>query len=360
MALSLADIEKELASRQQAGNSGFDEIDAELKRRGVNTDQGSFQEAKNVMSSDQSKTGKAWDMLNVPSQMSSRGLQGLAGMVPQPEPTGNLPMDLIKGTPKIAADTLAEAAPSFINRTSMLLGGAAKAAKAVSPLARAVGSGVANQAEQITGSVPGSVKAAFNDPTLIFAKGKKAASPLYEAAKTSEVAKQLSKIPEKDKFIQVADDLADKGVLPPESALEGRKIADKLLSKGGGKFQEDYLRGLRNKFDEIAKSNENIAKADPMFNRGRMAESLRNLMPQNKHGGASAFKMGIMAGLEQMGIPGKVALAAMSPAVSGAAATAGGMATRAAGPVITNSQASVSLKNLIQKLIEKNNKRRNQ
>lgn len=39
MALSLSDIDRELAARSQSGNSASDEIDAELKRRGVQTEE---------------------------------------------------------------------------------------------------------------------------------------------------------------------------------------------------------------------------------------------------------------------------------------------------------------------------------
>lgn len=303
---------------------------------------GSSPELQTALSSEH----PVWNSLQVPSQMASRGLGSLASAVPNPKPTGNLPMDILKGTPRIAANTLAQAAPGFINRTSLLTAGASKALQALRPIGSVVGQGVAGQLESATGANPGSLRRAWNDPSLIFAEGKQAAGPLYEAGKTGgKMAENLSKIPLKEDFLDIANRLADEGKLPPETALEGRKMASKLLSKGGGKYTEDFLRNLIGKFDGIAKSNENISAADAVYRRGLDAASLRKLVPQNKYGGASAFKMGIM------GLLGPHFAGLLSPAVHGVVATAGGLASR----IATTPGAAVAYANFIDKVTTKQN-----
>lgn len=301
----------------------------------------SFQELSSVANSDQPLRGKVWDALQVPSQMASRGLKDIASAVPEPTPTGNLPMDLIKGTPKIVANTMAEAAPGFINRTSMVLGAGAKALDALSPVASVVGKGIAGEAESATGAVPGSLQKAWNDPTLIFAKGKSAAKDAYEAGKAElESGANLFKDMYKpDQIIQTAQDyLAKGGTLEPSEALIYRKALD--VAGRSRNVVKDSLVGMRSAADEMAKESSNISEGDALYKRGLNAESLRRLVPQNKYGGSSAFKMALMAALSKMG--GPVAAGILSPAVHGAIATTGGMASRFA----TNPEALNALQNV--------------
>lgn len=274
-----------------------------------------------------------WDALKVPSQMAERGLAPVTHGNLQIKPTGNIPWDVTKNIPSVLAESVAEAAPSFINRASILTAGVSRGLQAMRPVGSVIGKGVAGQLESATGANPGSLGRAWNDLTLIFGKGKEAASELYEAGKTGgKMAANLRNIPLKEDFLDVANKLAEAGKLPAESALEARKMAGKLLGKGGGKYTEDFLRGLVDKFDSIAKANENIAGGDTLYRRGLDAASLRKLVPQNKYGGASAFKMGIM------GLLGPHFAGLLSPAVHGVAATAGGLAAR----IATNPIAAVT------------------
>lgn len=305
---------------------------------------GSFLEARAVMNSDASLGSKVWQGLQVPSQMASRGLNAMAQAVPNPEPTGNLPMDILKGTPRIAANTLAQVAPGFVSRASILTAGASKALQALRPVGSVVGQGVAGQLESATGANPGSLGRAWNDPSLIFAEGKQAASPLYEAGKIGgKMAENLANIPTKEQFLDVASRLADEGKLPPETALEGRKMAGKLLGKGGGKYTEDFLRGLIEKFDAIAKSNEDIQAGDAAYRRGIDAASLRRILPSNKYGSTSAFKTGIMAAT------GPIGKALLSPLVHGVVSTTGGLASKA----ITNPEAAIAMGQAYRSFIDK-------
>lgn len=327
-----------------------DQARAELARRELerrsNQDQtpvdqfASFPEVSSLLNSNKSLGGKAWDALKIPAQMSQRGLNSIAGAMPNPEFTGNLPMDLIKHFPKVEAEIAAEAAPGFINRASIVTAGASKLLGAFGKTLSPIGRGLATQAEDWAGIRPeGSLTEAAKDASLIFAPGKKAASPMYEAAKTTGgIADKLRRIPGKAKFLRVADKLADQGALPPENALEGRKIAGKLLDKGGGVFTEDYLRGLVDKFSAIAKSNENIAAGDVAHRRGLMANAIRSIAPKNVGGRASPFKVAEAMALAHLGPLGKAVGLMFSPLALGLGATGAGIAGR----VAANPAASVA------------------
>lgn len=303
----------------------------------------SFPEMSAVTNSNQSLAGKAWDALQVPSQMASRGLKSIASAVPQPEPTGNLPMDLLKGTPRIAADTLAQAAPGFVNRASILTAGASKALQALRPIGSAIGQGVAGQLESATGANPGSLGRAWNDSSLIFGAGKKAAGPLYEAGKAEMQGANLFKDMWKpDEIVQTAQDYLSKGgQLEPAEALIYRKALD-VLGRSRN-VVKDGLVAMRQDADAAVKASTNMSEADAAFRRGLDSESLRKLVPQNKYGGASAFKMGIM------GLLGPHYAGLLSPAVHGAVATAGGLASR----VATNPAAAVASKEALASFIDK-------
>lgn len=322
-------------------NAPFTPVDEQPQPPNAMTSSTPYQDIWNQP--DKSIGSKAWESLAVPAQTASKILGGLASHVPEGKVTGNLPADIARGTPKILANTAAQALPGFVSRGALLTAGASKALQALRPVGSVIGQGVAGQLESATGANPGSLARAWNDPTLMFAEGKQAASPLYEAGKTGgKMAENLSKIPLKEDFLDVASKLADDGKLPPETALEGRKMASKLLSKGGGKYTEDFLRGLIDKFDTVAKSSQDISAGDATFKRGLDAASLRKLVPQNKYGGASAFKMGIM------GLLGPQFAGVLSPAVHGALATVGGVGAK----VATNPAASLALQQLYEQYVK--------
>lgn len=305
--------------------------------------------------------GRAWDALNVPSQMSKSGLEQISEAVkPDPEITGNLPRDIAMNVPSVTANVLSKVAPGFIDRTSLLLSGGANLAKGLGPLANAAGRGLASQAEQITGAKPGAIRAAFNDASTMFSKGRKTVGKGYDAIEEEglNLGQQLEASPifagppkSNLQIVRQASKSAAKGTLSSGEAFEARKAADAL--KGSKSVNQTQLLKNRQSFDQLAKTDEAIAETDPAFRKAVFGESLRNIFPQNKHGGASAFKAGIIAALEQMGILGKVAGAAMSPAASGAAATVGGIASRAIAPIITNPAATLTTRQVIDQLLRR-------
>lgn len=274
--------------------------------------------------------GKAWDMLGRAQPTAGAILDTVASQVPGREPTGNKFLDVAANIPKVAAETLAQTIPPSYSRTNLGLMAGSAALEGVAPALKVVREGLGNQADSVTGAAKGAMNAAWEDPTLIVAKGKKAAGPLYEAAKAEMPGASMFEgmTDAKDVVKTGQDYIAKGGVLEPAEALTYRKALD-VLGRSP-RVMKDALIPMRETADAMAKASPNIAKADPLYQRGLQAESLRNLMPQNKYGGASAFKMGIITALEHMGITGKMLGALISPAVAGTAATVGGIASRTA------------------------------
>lgn len=295
---------------------------------------------------------KIWDAAKWPEEKSAEGLQMISeGLKPNPEITGNLPRDIVMNYPSLSANVLSKVAPGFVSRGALATAGASKALQTAMPLVSAVGEGIGKQVESVSGALPGSLKYAFQNPGVMLSRGKAAAGPLYDAAK-AEMAPAESLFKGMYKPQEIVDSaqqyLGKGGQLQPPEALMYRKALDKLM--GSKNVVIDELIPMRREADAMAKASENIAQADPMYQRGRYAESLRNLIPQNKGGGASTFKLGIMTALENMGIPGKLGLALMSPAIAGVGSSLAG----AVEPIATNPRAMTAIQQLIQTLGSRN------
>lgn len=292
-----------------------------------------------------SMLSRGWDALQKPEQLSRQGLQQIAQFIPEGKITGNKFGDIARGTPRIIADTIAEAAPGFVSRGSIVAGAAAPVigglAKAASPIAESVAGGL----EDWAGIKPsGSLMGALRDPSLIFSKGTKSAKPFYKAAE-KEIPKGssiFSGMYKPEQIVDKARETLDKGgKLEPSEALTYRKAVD-ILSKSG-RYVKDELFSMRQEADQIAKQSENIAQADPLHKRGMMASSLRSLAPKNVGGRFSPFKVGEALALAHMGPLGKVATVMFSPLALGLGATALG----AAGRVASNPSASITAQQLL-------------
>lgn len=274
-----------------------------------------------------STLGKVWDALAVPEKMSREGLTQMAEMVPKPEPTGNMALDIAKGTPRVLADTLAEAAPGFVSRGSLLTAGAlkgVKAAAAVPQIVKAVkgtGATVAKSAEALSGlehQTPGVLTEAAKDSSLMFSKGRKAAGEMFE-----NVVNKTNIRPEffratAEKTVNMANEALDAKTLTPEEALWARRALEKVK----GAYTKDVFREMRDAFDKVAKNIS--AEADVAFTRAVKGEALRSPIRLNKTGGASAFNLGL--GM----MTGGASLPVTSPAVQGAIATLLGLGGRGA------------------------------
>lgn len=286
--------------------------------------------------------GKAYEALNIPSQLSRKGLGMIAEAVPAVEPTGNVVRDVALNYPKIMTEAVAEVAPKFVDRASLLTAGVLGTARAATPLIKGAGGLVGKGLEALSGlehQTPGVLKEAAKDATLFFSRGKEAAAKLYEAAKNGTQFNIFKGLYKADDIVDTAKAYINKGgVLEPTEALMYRKAVDKLMKSG--KIVKDELIAMRQEADAIAKQSDLVAQADPLYVRGLRAEALRNLLPQNKLGGSSAFKTGIAAFTGPLGV-------LMSPLAQGAAATAAGvgarLASRVAGPTVRSAAGMGSL-----------------
>ena len=259
------------------------------------------------------------------------------------EPTGNLPRDIAANVPRIMGETGEKVLPGFVSRGAILTAGALKAAGALRPLASIARKGALATLEKTSGIAPrqaGALEEAYQDPTLIFSSGKKAAGKFYEAAKTAakEVSEEATALVRPDrapKVIAEAVQKANAGALKPIEALKARKAVDAVLPSKT--YLKDDLLPLRSSFDKIAKTDPLIAKADALYVRGIKASAIRQLLPTNVGGTFSSFRTGIGGAAAAM-IPGGKVIApvALSPFVQGIGATALGAASKLATPVLQN------------------------
>jgi len=278
-----------------------------------------------------SLASQVFEALKRPEELSREGLKMIADSTPSLDPTGNLTIDLLANVPKITMETLAEVAPSFISRGAILTAGALRGGKAIAPAIKTIGKGIAGQAEQLSGlgfKTPGVLSQAAKDPTLILGKGtQKAGQAFRKILDKGQIRSELGRSLDKKDLVREALKFADEGTLTAEEALLARRTLDQIRKT----VPESTFTDVRNVFDKIAKTK--TAKADVDFSRAVKSEALRNIFPQNKLGGASAFKLGIGAGLGGgLGFinPALATLSAgsLSPAAQGIIATALGLGAK--------------------------------
>ncbi len=267
---------------------------------------------------------KGWDALAVPEKMSREGLGKLAKMVPEGEMTGNMVADIARGTPKVIAETFAEAAPSFVSRGSLLTAGALKGAKAMAPAVRTAGKALSKWGEAASGlehRTPGVLAEAFKDPKLMFGKGKEAAGKMFEGlVDEAKIRPEFLKPISNEEVVSQAMKFAEEGALSPQEAIIARRSLDAIKKT----IHPLGFRRAREAFDSVAKT---ISKdADKAFSRAIKSEALRSPFALNKTGGASAFKLG--TGM----LTGTLKL--QSPAFQGAIASLLGLTAKGVSPMV--------------------------
>lgn len=331
-----------------------------------------LQQFGNDLSNSKGILGTTNTLLKAPEKMSRQGLQIISNAIPETvggPMTGNRGLDVLKGTPKVIAETAKETAPGFISKGAILTAGALKSLQETAPIIKAIMKGAGTQAESISGAMPGSLEAAYKAPMfepLQMQAGKKIAGPMYSAAKNELpfIVKDAAGLNpfkgmiDNKQIVMKAQELLDAGEdLLPQEAFQARKAADAL--EGSRSINQDALISLRGQLNSIAKQSENIAEADPAYIKGKMAESLRQVVPQNMHGGASAFKMAIGTALNKMGTTGKILKFGLSPAVQGIGATVAGDVAKIARPLIetpalgTALAGTSGLKKLTEEIVRK-------
>jgi len=327
-----------------------------------------------------SVASQAWDALKIPQQVAQQVfVPGSPMSTPEPQVSPSVLKTLVSGTPRVMEETgrdigqflqkispnvpqgpaaataekaIAGFIPGIVSRDAMVTGGALKAVKTAAPMVSKLRKGVFDQAEQLSGigfKSPGALEAAYRDSSLIFGKGTKDARKIYEASKevAGSIRPQLLKQENKLKFVKKAAELSKEKTLTPIEALEARKELDGIKKQVTGTF----FRETREVLDKAAKKA--FEAADAAYKRGAQAESLRQFFPQNKYGGASAFKLGIMAALNKFAPgAGTVASATMVPIVQGAAATAAGVGAKAVAPVVANPAKTVAAAEAVKSIVK--------
>lgn len=289
---------------------------------------------------------KVWDGLQKPSQMAQSGLQQMSdlqtdaqnaiaqktGLPIGTEPTGNLVRDVVAGAPKVMADTMAEVAPKFIDRTSLLTMGAGAAAKGVGMAAGKVldaAPSIAKPLENVAGLKPGTLKAAFQDPSMIADFGAKAkASDLYNSIKDgSTIPKQLRT--NAGLVRDAIDQMNDGAVLDARDAFKARKAVKALLGAkdGSGSFPKDDLYAIKDQLDNMIFSS--VKDADQMYKRAIMGDQLRSPFPLNNNGTSSKMGAAVMRVMPMWLKP------AFSPLAQGSVASGLGAAAQASPEAIT-------------------------
>lgn len=255
-----------------------------------------------------SMAGGAWNALTVPAQKSSEGLNKVADMysLMQTAPTGNKVKDIALNAIPIMGEsgmrTLGKVAPEFISRGAMVTGAVAPAlgmaGKGIRAIAKPVGRWGGAQLEDLAGMVPGSLREAYRSGFGAFKGGKKAASPLYDAAKDSRGMNLFKGMYKPEEIVDKARETLSKGIqLTPTEGLSYRKAVSSLMKSG--RYVKDELVAMRAEADAIAKSSKFIKEADEVHQKGMMAESLRSLLPKTAQGKSSSWKT-MMAGLSGM------------------------------------------------------------
>ncbi len=288
--------------------------------------------------------GKGWDALAIPERMSREGLKMIADASKNDQGfTGNLPRDIASHTGEVAMDTLAETAPSFVNRASIVTAGLLKGAKVAAPLVKGLGKGLAKTAESLSGlehKTPGVLTEAANDPSLIFGQGTKKAGKLFEDLQDKgRIRQAFARATDNKSLVDDALKAVDDGSLTPEEALIARRSLDKIKRNIPG----FAYKSMRQAFDGVAKTKSK--QADAAFSRAVKSEALRQAFGINKHGGTSAFKLGGGA------VTGTLPL--MSPALQGMVATLLGVGAKGVGALartpIQSGSAVGSLLDLLNK-----------
>jgi hypothetical protein len=191
---------------------------------------------------------RVWENLKVPEQVIGQGYRNIANVMPNGgEPSGNLPLDIAKGTPKVLAESAAQVLPKLYSRSAIvgeLAGNALGSLGEVPQIQQAVGAigklG-AKGIEAITGIPKENVVNLFKSPMRLFSAPTK--SEVNSAYGSSELANNAPKaiediVQEGTASSPALVRRAGKALLNPEADiandpsvfLEGRKAIDKELA----------------------------------------------------------------------------------------------------------------------------------
>ena len=202
--------------------------------------------------------GKAWNALDIPAEKSREGLDLLAGMVPSAEPTGNVVRDVAMNIPRVMAESVAETAPGFINRESILTAGASKAlAPVVGPAAKLAAKG----AEKVKSAAK----------ALASSAGKRALGFTKKLLKTPLMKKQA------DEAVELAlKEKVLKALATPEEMAASAEEISKSSGKAMGEFLKEQSGGAKAGLKAGARPQ---LREQFLFNPMQATEELSSLRP---------------------------------------------------------------------------------
>lgn len=313
-----------------------------------------------------------WKLLGLPERKAREGLGQLADFVPNPEPVGKegviaktarriFPIatsvvpegalgDVARGAPKVVAESMAEVAPSFVDRAAITTAGASNAIKAGMPVIKLAGKGLA-KIGAVSGVGSKTLEAVAANPNILFAKGIEAANELYKKVPETKGLFDIKSIKNPKHMIETAEKLADKKLLSPDNALEARKALDMFYESKA--ITPSAYRRTREIFSGVAKKSKKIAKADKARAVASIAERARSPFPLNKDGSVSSLKSTVMsvAGGAALAHPALLPVSAltMSPLVQSFIAAGLGTGARAA----ANPRAMVASKAVLDHWLKK-------
>lgn len=329
MALSLSEIDAELARRQSAGGPSLDEIDAELSKRGADSSsfgdvateavktaltQGPIQTPLNLI--DPENTQKMNEVLGTPM----RGLRGMgvaatSGLQRGAEATQP------GFQPEGIGEHVADIAANIADPRQMAFGPVTEAAMkgAVSPLFKALGRTAARVPNIMAGVPAEDVMMTAEKPLEVLAsKTTGKSGGLFQEAKTAagvtaEEERLVAGIGDPSGYKRVADELYKKGVenLTTGELLAWKKAASQLSRKVVGSGEALYAQDAVKADAELAKralEDPKIAKvietqADVALSKAR--QKFLSPFPRNKGKGDA-----VLRGMLQLGTAGTAGPAA--------------------------------------------------
>ncbi len=336
-------------------------LEQEKRRRETQTQTPQRSPQRTEFEQPQSLRSVAFEALGEPARLSRAGLTQIAEAVPQPQPTGNLPLDIAKGTPRIAAETLVETAPQFIDQAALLTAGAGAAirpvAKAAAPLAREAGRTIAGGVEKVLGVGADKVRNLFARPlSVLTAPTKRQVTQAFSKAETAQGIKTLNEIIQEGTatsgaLIRRAGKQILKGQANAKDILKGRKALDKQIATlesqiataktGRGALQE----AMESKFALRRTFNEALDKIAPKLREAdKLAAQQLNVAPFRSLTLPGNINFFTPKGLARA-IPGLPQ--ALGTSIAGAGATA-----KALNSLINSSpQAQTAIAGVIQNLV---------
>lgn len=379
MALSLEDIDRELAVRAQTSSPGLDEIDAELKRRGVEPstmgdvamlaaktalNQGPIQTPLDLKDPQNLET--MHNLIETPMRgirglgvTATSGLQrGAEATKPEfkPEGVGEHVADFAAG--------VADPAAAILNEP---LGLAVKGVAKVGAIPmNFLGRQAARGVQVATGVPAENVIATVKKPMeVLFSKLSKNSGKIFQEAKnaagvTEEEERLVAGIGDPSGFKRVADEMAakfkDAKDLTVGEALAWKKAAGELARKAKGSARFIYSQDAKKAERIVAEKAPDVLAAQKDVSFSKLRESFLSLLPQNKSATPAVLRSGTAMGFATAGHP--LAALAMSPLLSALPLTVGtgvaaNVAKKGLNVIGSNPAARQALFQVLQKLMTK-------